>query len=1000
MPQLPRPSLVSVLGLFALLFASLAAQPVDVQLEQGPTARQSLNGSWKFRYQAGPTPVENAFATEGFDDHAWASIAVPGHWELQGFAEPKYGKELAAGTGFYRRSFRIPAAWTGQRIMLRFDGVLSGFDAWVNGAPVGSWASGYNAVTFDVTDQVKRDADNFLAVRVTTRSHGWEFDTNDCWALSGIYRDVTLFAVPAVHFIHHTVRTKLVADGSAQLSVAIETSGPGANVHGRLFAPDGAPAAEFSLSPAPGGIVPNVRELTIAAPKLWTAETPVLYTLELMLTAPGQRAQVITERIGLREVTIVDGVLRLNGRPIKLRGVDHHDLWPDTGRSTDETKMRRDLALIQGANCNFIRTSHYPPNPRLLELCDELGLYVMDEVPFGFGEEHLADEAYREDLLTRARATVLRDENHPCIVIWSVGNENPNTPLTFATAHRVKELDPTRPVCFPQIGSYFAKTFGDLPAEIDVYAPHYPSTAAVQDYANRLTRPVIFTEYAHALGLASDQVQAQWAVMQASPRLAGGAIWMFQDQGIFRTAAPGETPASSHDLGLNVWPDAQHYYDSHGNQGMDGIVYSDRAPQPDYWEVRHVYSPVQIPETSLPLTAGANQFTFTVENRFDFRALQGFGLEWTLMSNGRKIQTGSLLLHAAARTSESVSIKSNLPPADLSDAFSWLALRCLNEKGVALYERSIRLIPAQAISPAASVAHQLTPGKLSLEESAGTFTVSHPNFILKLNRATGEITLHDPAGHPLADGFSPHVGRRFTEGEFMRAKKEQTWTNAPLQAAAKLETRATQAPEGIALRVRGRYARSDAPEQALEGETNLLVRTDGRIEVTYDYAPVNGRGLLLEAGLELRLPIAATEFHWIGTGPFTGYPGKDVLNEFGRYHLNRDDLNFSGNRRGVELAILADATGAGVLMLPASPSDIAVERTTEGVTLSHNALLSGRGTKFVGPDTFLKAEAAPRIAGKFTLLPLTNRWPKPLLDWLGEPNSVKPFQPYYHSYDQ
>ena len=165
----------------------------------------------------------------------------------------------------------------------------------------------------------------------------------------------------------------------------------------------------------------------------------------------------------------------------------------------------------------------------------------MDEVPFGFGEEHLADENYRAALRTRAEATVPR-WNHACIVVWSVGNENQNTPITIATARRVKELDSSRPVCFPQIGSYFAKSYEELPEDIDVYAPHYPSTLTVQDYARKLTRPVIFTEYAHALGLAADQIQAQWAIMQASPRLAGGAIWMFQDQGILRTARAVRRP--------------------------------------------------------------------------------------------------------------------------------------------------------------------------------------------------------------------------------------------------------------------------------------------------------------------------------------------------------------------------------------------------------------------------------------------------------------------------
>ncbi len=326
-------------------------------------------------------------------------------------------------------------------------------------------------------------------------------------------------------------------------------------------------------------------------------------------------------------------------------------MWPDTGRATDDAKIRRDLELIKAANCNFVRTSHYPPHPRMLELCDELGLYVMDEVPFGFGEEHLADENYRAALRTRAEATVRRDENHACILIWSVGNENQNTPLTIATARRVKELDPTRPVCFPQIGSYFAKSYGELPEDIDVYAPHYPSTRTMQEYATKLRRPVIFTEYAHALGLATDQVQAQWAIMQANPRLAGGAIWMFQDQGILRTATPGQTPESTHDLGLSVWPDATHYYDGRGNQGMDGIVYSDRRPQVDYWQVRKVYSPVQITTSERSAANASDELIALVENRFRFPFPSRVAtLEWTVVSNGRTMSSGTVPLQAPPLT--------------------------------------------------------------------------------------------------------------------------------------------------------------------------------------------------------------------------------------------------------------------------------------------------------------------------------------------------------------
>ena len=250
-------------------------------------------------------------------------------------------------------------------------------------------------------------------------------------------------------------------------------------------------------------------------------------------------------------------------------------------------------------------------------------------------------------------------------------------------------------------------------------------------------------------------------------------------------------------------------------------------------------------------------------------------------------------------------------------------------------------------------------------------TVIHPNFQLVVERATGDITLRDaqrarrwrPASAPTpADG--PNRRR------IRPLQKESPWKHPLLSVTTPPEITMARNETGITLRVRGRYPRPEAPGEALEGELSLAVKPNGLIEIAYDYTPVNAHGLLLEAGLALTGVATATEFQWVGQGPYAGYPSKDALNEFSRFHLDHADLNFSGNRRGVELAALVSPTGAGVLLIPDSPADVAVEDTAAGVVLSHNAVLAGRGTKFVGPDTFPKADTTPHVAGRFTLLPL------------------------------
>jgi beta-galactosidase len=986
--------------LWAALLLPASAQPQTVYPVRHGPASQSLNGTWTFKYVAGSDPgADGKFFEPAFDAAAWATIPVPSHWELQGFAEPKYGNKLADGTGLYRTTFHVPDNWAGgHRVFLRFDGVLYGFDAWVNGVKVGSWASSYNPVTFDVTDALKPGAANVLAVQVTTRSKGWEFDTNDCWALSGIYRDVTLFSTPATHFKDYTARTTLQPDGSAELHLDVQadrgTDTAPAVVTGRLVSPADGSVREFQFPL--GADAHGETTLTIPHPALWTAETPSLYPLELALQVGGQSIQQISEKIGLRQVTIEQGVLKLNGVAIKLHGADHHDLSPDVGRALTEEHMLKDLALIKAANINFIRTSHYPPHPRFIELCDEQGIYVMCEVPFGYGDEHLTDASYQDILLTRARATVMRDKNRPSVIVWSVGNENPNTPLTFATGREVKRLDPTRPICYPQVGSYFGRTYADLPDFVDIYSPHYPVASTLRDYAKKLTRPIIVTEYAHQLGLASDRVQEEWEIMQANERYAGGSVWMFQDQGLLRTAdRPYDRLTPTH----YVWVDSRHYYDTSDMDGVDGIVYSDRTPQTDYWQVRKVYSPVQFPERSQAVHPGAQDITLQVENRFDFRTLAGINLLWSLQKNGVIQQSGVQPLKAAPHGHESVAIAVTLPDGSAGDVYA-LETSCVDETGRRFYERTIRLDQSPVGGRAAQLVAGLPSSGPKMTEAGPEVRIGNGSFEVRLNRQTGSLTLRDSHGQILADGLYPHVGRRFTMAEEVRARTTPIWKGSFLQNPIEPKVEVSTTAGGVQLTVHGKYPRNDLPEQFLEGEYTLLVTNHGSLEVTYNYAPTKATGTFLEVGLSLVAPASASELRWVGQGPYAGYPGKDRLNEFGLHHLNREDIRFQGNRREVEVAVLSSPAGTG-LAVTGEAMDLAVENTADGVILSHNALLSGRGNKGSNPDAPLKADAIKQITGKFTLIPLDAKWPALLTQWFGQPSQpVEVQHPFYQSYDQ
>ena len=971
---------------------------------------KSLDGEWHFRYVPSlDAGADESFSQPAHDVSAWKTIPVPSHWELQGYAEPTYSVGPVEGLGLYRRTFRVPAEWRGKRVFLNFDGVMHGFTAWVNGREVGQWSSGFNPVTFDITDALLVGVDdNVLAVRVTTRSHGWDFDTMDCWSLSGIYRDVTLFALPEERITDFTARTTLQTDGTARLMVFVEATARG-KVSCTLTRPDGETdrMLEIPLDDNRRGSA----TIDVSSPLLWTAESPALYRLELGLIPSGSIGPThrVTDRVGLREVTIADGILKLNGRPIKLRGINHHDIWPEEGRVATVERMRRDLELIREANVNFIRTSHYPPHPLFIGMCDEMGFYVACEAPFIHGREHLTDPGYQADLLVRARATVARDKNHPSIIFWSIGNENPVNDQGLSAGRLIKSLDPTRPVAFPTMGSHFKENWEKFPEFVELYTPHYPGPERVRELAGVLTRPIVVTEFAHQRGIAraGDGVEDIWEAMWSSPRVAGGAVWHFQDQGILRTAA-GRAAVENGDL--MVWLGERRYFDTHGYFGVDGIVFSDRQRQADFWQLREVYCPVRIRDRSFRVRPGEQTLELTVQNRHDFRPLDGMKVAWTLQRNGESLAAGEAPLSAPPHEKQTVPITVSIPSSPGIDVFT-LTCRCLDENAVSLGERSIRLDTGVAETGRLLALERSLPEVTPLLESTDErFTITSPDWRLAVDRHNGSLTITASDGTPLVTACGPHTGRKPTITELGKKREGAlvAWSGELMEDVTELETSAEHTDEGLRLTVRGRYPRPGAPEQAVSGMYRLDVKHSGAIAVTYDYRSVDAQGLMNETGLAFALPAHLSEFRWIGHGPFAAYPGRERSSQYGIHHLGRDDLYFPGNRRGVEVASIADTAGRGVLL--AGPDEIvSVEHRGPTTLVSHVASgvvnfdkKSKDADKHDGTGIPVKAaRPSATISGSFTLIPLSGSWPAVLTAWFGPCDRVAtPFRPYAHVYDQ
>ena len=951
----------------------------------------SLDGLWAFRYsENGVTTADSLFYRPDFDDASWATIQVPGSWETQGFAGPQYDLALKDGTGLYRRGFTVPETWQGKQVYLAFDAVCYGYSLWIDGQPAGAFHSAYNRHIFDVTP-LAGPGEHLLAVRVETHPMGWEFDVNDDWSLGGICRPVTLFALNPVHLADLTVTTALKPDGGAEVVLKPQvTLGSTPVIKACLYDADNRLCATATSTAA------DLLRLEVPAGqcRLWTAETPYLYRLETSLFSADRRVDRHVCRIGLREVSIEGNVLKLNRQTIKLRGATHHDLSPLTGRWVTRQDQLRDLLLMKRGNMNYVRTSHYPPTEDLIDLCDSLGLYVICEVPFGKGDEHLRDTAYLPLLLDRARHTVARDKNHPSVIAWSVGNENPYTRLEEKTGLYVASLDSTRPYMFPERGSTFRgfDERGRLPLA-DIYAPHYPTVDRVENYGERFDRPIIFTEYAHALGTDFGQMQEIWDIILRHKGLAGGSVWELFDQGLLRQSPVAVCRDSITDF---VWTDSVTFYDTKSDYGTDGIVYAARTPQTDYWQARKVYSPVRLAGEASLSDQGEAICRLTTVNRFDFTDLKEVEGRWELLCGPDVVAEGPLSLQAAPHDTVQTVLPVRLPesirnPYTCAEESAegcregcrpplYFRFRFTDREGYGFYEKSVEVADAR-------IAWASQPSARPQRRSA-------------LRLRTEEV-------EELAAMMEVHAGRKSTMSE--RATVANNPTRRHVSDQKRLALKSLKWVE----KRRGRMVadcvfaaagteRSDEPDAAtpptVSGQIVFEACPGQAVRITYRLKG-SGDWHLSEAGLVLRLPKTFEDLHWVGQGPYSALPARNALSEYGVWAINRDDLYYPGNRQGVEAALLADRAGQGWLMWADSPFDMALELHPDALLVGHNCFTAMPYNKNVHPRNL---QLLPEISfeGRFTVkrCDLTDPALSGVFGDLSCP--VAPFSPFFHSYDR
>lgn len=600
-----------------------------------PEKSQSLNGTWKFYYANTPEEIPTLFFLPNYNVKRWNTISVPSNWEMQGFgdamfrntttpfkANPPYVPRDYNPSGAYRTTFQIPASWSGQQVFLRFEKVASASFVWVNGQEVGYNEGGQEPAEYNITKYLER-GENTLAVLVTKYSDGYYMEQQDYWRLAGIFDDVWLFATPNTRLFDWQVMTDLddqYNDATLKVNAWVKTYGgassDGMKVNLQLQDAEGREVATMQ-DQVRGGAV-SVEKL-ISHPLKWTSETPNLYTLNMTLTdAEGIEVDKAVQRIGFKETKIENGVFYLNGVPVKVNAQNSHMQHPEWGHMMQESVIRKDMEILKQFNFNAVRTSHYPPVNKYLQLANEYGLFIIDET----GDEAHASErisrdpAYLKMYQERVRRMVLRDRNYPCILFWSAGNESGEGDLIGEVIKEGRKYDPTRSWMYG--GNAYSH-----PAE-EIIGPRYPTPEEldlqVGLHGDGDTRPSFMDEYLSVAGNGGGALDDFWRVIYAQPRSMGGAIWDFVSPGLTQQArlltddSPYHTPA--HLMGnaklvkVGKKKDAETVLDLNGHDQWVEVYRSDNVEiSGDQLTISmRVFPRALISDCGSFITKGSNQF--------------------------------------------------------------------------------------------------------------------------------------------------------------------------------------------------------------------------------------------------------------------------------------------------------------------------------------------------------------------------------------------------------
>lgn len=901
----------------------------------------SLNGEWAFHWSPDPESRPVDFFKTQFDDSGWDKISVPSNWQLQGFGVPLYSNmnypfkkdpprvmgdppqhftnyKDRNPVGSYRRKFDLPDDWKGRNVLLQFNGVDSAFYVWINGEKVGYSQDSRTPAIFDITKKLKAGS-NTIAVEVYRYSDGSYLEDQDFWRLSGIFRDVFLWSTGDTTIRDYFVNVDFDDNyDNADLKVDVElanNSDENRNCRVLFELVDSAgKTLEFgggSVSiPAKTNRNASI-DTGIESPAKWSAEQPNLYRLMLTLVEDEKEIEYQSCNVGFREVEIKDGLLHVNGQEIYLKGANRHEHHPRTGHTISDESMIEDIKIMKQFNLNAVRTCHYPDDPRWYDLCDQYGLYVVDEANIeshgmGYGKESLAkDPSWGAAHLARVQAMVERDKNHPSVIIWSMGNEAGNGVNFMQCYDWMKQRDPSRPVQYEQAGFEHRNT--------DIRCPMYATIDRIVEYAeNDPDRPLILCEYAHAMGNSVGNLQDYWTAIEKYPHLQGGFIWDWVDQGLYKKTENGKEFFA--------------YGGDYGDQPNDadfcinGLIAPDRKPNPHAWEVKKVYQHIKVVSEDLSARR------FVVRNNYNFTNLNEFEATWVLRSNGEIVAEESLGLLDVPPQSEKVI---QLPQFKMQEGPEYLLTvrfelaedRPWADAGhvVAWDQFQLHAAVADDDSDSGSTAE--------LEVSHSTFDIEMGEYAASVDKLSGAVVSlrHGDAEllrQPLVPNFWKHPNNNQWGSQF--PKRHAVWRTA---AADRVLTNINATAEEGNVLVEAKY---DLPEIGAIYMLQYEFTGKPSLQVTARYEPGQKKvSSLPRFGMQMAIGEQFGNVTWYGRGPHETYWDRKTGGEIALYKDDIQSWNFDyirsqdvGNRTDVRWVEFTTDEGAGIRVTGRDPLSI------------------------------------------------------------------------------